>query len=220
MTDRPIIFSAPMVRAILEGRKSQTRRLLKPQPLLTDGVWKWHECHWPASKTPMLVPGHSGWKALPTRPGDRLWVRETVRAEEREDGIDGVHYLADDEFRPIENSEDASMRWVELFHYRGQRGAKVPPIHMPRWASRITLEVTGVKVERLQNISGSDAIDEGIESMRSDAAGKLYWGWRGDDGVHPMRPQDAFQRLWTSIKGPGAWEANPWVVAITFERVK
>lgn len=202
MTERPILFSAPMVRAILGDRKTQTRRIIKRRGLASIFYDGWTDDY-------VMDPGNAEWreKEMVYRPGDLLWVRETVRAEEREDGIDGVHYLANDEFRPIENSEDASTRWVELFHYRGQRGAKVPPIHMPRWASRITLEITDVRAQRVQDISEDDAQAEGC-IHHHDPAG---------DGQNVI---EQFSYLWTSIHGPGSWEANPWVAAITFERVK
>ncbi len=216
MTERPILFSAPMVRAILDGRKTQTRRILKPQPppeATSAGVtatsnggptdcWTW------ISGDPEDCDTWGPLGDFKTRfcPGDLLWVRETVRAEELEDGLDGVRYPADDAFRPIENTPEASSDWVDLFHYRGKRGAVVPPIHMPRWASRITLRVTDVKVERLQEISEQDAMAEGC-IHHHDPAG---------DGQHVV---EQFSQLWQGIHGTGSWDANPWVAAITFERL-
>jgi len=147
--------------------------------------------------------------------GDRLWVRETVRGDENADGYDGVRYVADDVWLPIENSQESGDRWVDLYNYRGKRGAVVPPIYMPRWASRLTLIVEGVKVERLQEISEEDARDEGIEWREGGA-----WGIWNADGT--MRcggsddPREAFRCLWVNINGNGSWDANPWVAAISF----
>lgn len=202
--ERPILFSAPMVNAILQGRKTQTRRLIKRRGLASIFHDGWTDDY-------VLDPGNAEWRenGMVYRMGDLLWVRETVRAEELETGIDGVHYLADDEFRPIENSEEASTRWIELFHYRGKRGAKVPPIHMPRWASRISLRVTGVKAERLQDITEEDARAEGCAPV-----------WSGNMAEGPSSWADEeFAKLWDTIHGSGAWAANPWVVAISFERI-
>jgi hypothetical protein len=217
MTERPILFSAPMVRAILEGRKSQTRRILKPQPfddgyfegaVYLDRVWVDGDARFSAT----AVGGDVRECIVRTRfaVGDRLWVREACRAEEMPDGIDGVRYAADGAWQVIENTPEASDAWAKLYHYRGRGkggiGNPVPSIHMPRWASRITLEVTAVKVERLQDISETDATAEGCRHHH-DPAG---------DGQNVI---EQFSYLWQSIHGPGSWEANPWVVALTFRRV-
>ena len=145
--ERPIIFSGPMIRAILEGRKTQTRRIVKPNCL---------------SK---LSPYG--------RTGDRLWVRETWGHNPEGPGY---VYRSDGDFD---------------MKFHGDRWR--PSIHMPRWASRITLEVTGVRVERLQDINEEDALAEGVEH--------------------------AFRSLWESINGPGSWDANPWVWVVEFRRV-
>jgi len=177
MPDRPIIFSAPMVRALLDGRKTQTRRVLKPQP---------------DSRGRGFLDSK-----LPYSPGDRLWVREAFWTCEacgylnhavgaNNSGTAGRHCCA---------SCDALLP-----------KAKRSPIHMPRWASRLTLTVTDVRVQRVQDISAADAIAEGIapaaNSMTIDC--------------DTLNPRDSFASLWNSIHGPGAWDANPWVAAITF----
>lgn len=242
MTDRPIIFSAPEVRALLGGRKTQTRRVLpaahprfpysnkiRMDVLAYDpqrpAVWYWDGVH------DRVGASYS----IRYAPGDRLWVREACRAEElsqppgerpatkaeREklgrtrvpvmselDGADGVRYSADDSWRIIENSPDASERWIDLFHYRGRGkgciGNTVPSIHMPRWASRLTLTVTEVRVHRLQDISEADAVAEGGDAVQARMYPELgtcrHW----------------YQDLWNSLHGPDAWDANPWVVALTF----
>jgi hypothetical protein len=136
------------------------------------------------------------------------------------DGLNGVQYLADGAWIKIENSISAGDLWSKLFNYKGtpdgNLGSIVPSIHMPRWASRITLEVTGVKVERLQDIGPGDAIDEGLvdRSLRiyhPPAYGLPEWGDQ-DCG----EPRSAFRKLWEQVNGPDAWDANPWVSAITF----
>ncbi len=159
-----------MVRALLDGRKTQTRRVVKPQPKRVGwytqddkpGVqFDWHEVD------EHNDPIDSSLRCPYGAPGDRLWVRETSRAEELSTGQDGVTYTADNAFRPIENNREAGERWLRMHNYCGRRGALVPGIHMPRWASRLTLEVTEVRVERAQDISEADAIAEGV--------------WRNDD---------------------------------------
>lgn len=228
MSVRPIIFSAPMVRALLAGRKTQTRRVLKlVPPADADQVHTWFAPphvptkgianQWAESGLWAKKAGRAGYNryvgALPYRPGDRLWVRETVRAEELKDGRDGVRYLADDAWLPIENTREAGNQWGELAAYGGKyrQSPKVPAIHMPRWASRLTLLVTDVRVERLQDIKGPDTIAEGVEcttcaAMHKSACGRL--------GCFASRL--IFSELWNSINGAGAWRANPWVVAVTF----
>lgn len=227
MVERPIIFSAPMVRAILDGRKTQTRRIIKLPHNNPLGVWEattvgGHGCYtkdgkpyperaaiWHTRTGTIIVP--------PFAVGDRFWVREACRAEELPTGIDGVRYAADDAWRVIENTPEASDDWVTLFHYRGRGrgriGDTVPPIHMPRWASRITLEVTAVNVQRLQEISEEDAQSEGarpaftrtsIPDYPVTSTPSYRWG---------------FEELWASIHGPGSWEENSWVAAISFRSV-
>lgn len=194
MTERPIIFSAPMVRAILKGHKTQTRRVLKPQPskpfggLFCDGQ-KW----WTGdSLTGEVIET----LRAPYAVGDRLWVREAWRTSASIDDTPPRHMVP--RLRPLSYEADYPNEPND-----GCRGRLRPSIHMPRWASRITLEVTDVEVEKLQDINRGNAMEEGCP-FPNMAKGP--------------NPRDWFQDLWTSIHGPGAWEANPWVVAITFER--
>jgi hypothetical protein len=228
MTERPILFSAPMVRAILEGTKTQTRRVVKPCKDAGIG------CELAPNELAGEVNAGDFLNAL-CQPGDRLWVRETSRAHELTDkeaeadtfgvierlglevppcGLDGVVYAADNAFREIENSYDASMRWAKMHAYRGAQGATVPAIHMPRWASRITLEVTGVRVERLQGISEADAIAEGVEQS-PDGKFPNYLSPSGYAG----NSVSSYRTLWESINGPGSWAANPWVWVVEFKGV-
>jgi len=164
VTDRPIIFSAPMIRALLDGRKTQTRRVLKP---------------------------HGDTFSAPSyRRGDRLYVREAAH-------IDGtsVNYRAD------HPGDSAGLGWR-------------PSIHMPRWASRLTLTVTDVRVQQLQEISADDAVAEGCHFKRWITGEYPFF----DQGVEADNRQlvRMYRDLWNSLHGTGAWDANPWVVAISF----
>lgn len=222
MVDRPIIFSAPMVRALLEGRKTQTRRLIKRG---------WARQMLDAGMTLDFVNDPGNASGMPFQPGDRLWVREACRASQSGSEA-AVEYRAaqDEEFgdaRVIENSEAAASDWCRLYAYRGAGrdgvGAWVPAIHMPRWTSRLTLTVTEVRVERLWEISYADAAAEGIlregpTPLVPGSAGDVWHNGVTDplDGW-TRSPRTAFADLWNAIHGPGAWEANPEVVALTFD---
>jgi hypothetical protein len=201
-TERGILFSAPMVRALLDGSKTQTRRVVKDLPLwkITEicldagGTGKWMP-NGPAPSGRGMAAGH--WRACPYgQPGDRLWVRETFSdiygagGDERR-RKEEVMYRADGETDPYV----IGYRWT-------------PSIHMPRWASRILLEITGVRVERLRDIGVEDIEAEGV--VTSDEA-IMEHGCRA-------RVLD-WQRLWESINGAGSWDANPWVWVVEFKRV-
>lgn len=203
----PILFSAPMVRAILSGAKTQTRRILKQQPDYrgSDGCesdpdgWGWE------NDMGDHVPVRSArvrWAV-----GDRLWVRETWCAvnDTAYGGEKWVDYRATPKFNADhpagwENdpSDPIALKWR-------------PSIFMPRWASRITLDVTGVRVERLQDITEADAVAEGC--------GWLDTGNSADNDLLVGDPVPTYSRLWDHINGAGSWDANPWVVAIEFRRV-
>lgn len=185
--ERPILFSAPMVQALLAGRKTQTRRIAKMTSAghlkESRGHRRWHP------------EDPEGTAACPYgQPGDHLWVRETFGYDERGHTI----YRSDD----IE-ALARERQWVSWPAWR-------PSIHMPRWASRITLEITDVRVERLQHISEQDAIAEGATQFRLPLHPAL------EDRRHVV----GFQTLWESINGPGSWEANPWVWVLSFRRVE
>lgn len=177
MKQRPILFSSEMVRAILDGRKTQTRRIIKPQPAGEDGPFKDYvkDCKY-------------------GQPGDRLWVRETwathpfynkVRPSDLKPAYTHVFYKAANN--------------VNLSHYAWR-----PSIFMPRWASRITLEITGVRVERVQEINYGDAVAEGCYFREGETWGRLR-----------------FAQLWATINNePGKrWEDNPWVWVMEFKRL-
>lgn len=184
MTDRPIIFSAPMVRALLDGRKSMTRRILKPQPKMLNGGF-------PLNNGRGSYSTDAGWTRYSYSVGDRLWCREAFSYGWP---VEGNHQL------PECNQEHAITYRADGNHPFGG-GKWKSPIHMPSWASRLTLIVTDVRVQRLQDISAADAIREGVTLVEESL----------ED------PREAFRAIWTSIHGPEAWDANPWCVALTFE---
>lgn len=212
--ERPIIFSPPMVRSLLEGTKTQTRRHLYAMRKFFSSAC-FHRDYPPP---PVLTPVGKCWALTDWRKaktGDVLWVRETCRADELPSGLDGVRYLADDSFTPIENSEEAAERWGALACYGMKKSGtaecrKVPAIHMPRWASRILLEISEVRVERLNDISEADAKAEGVSWNRNPGAVALH-------GAETAR--DAYRTLWDQINGDGSWNANPWVWRISFRRI-
>lgn len=185
MTDRPILFSAPMVRALLAGTKTQTRRTMK-EPY------------------GMMEICNGEWKPIPTKmfPRDRLWVRETWSGPYHMTGIPPRDWLHS---HPI-------WYWADGSPEHGDWTKPKPGIHMPRWASRLTLTVTDVRVERLQDISEADARAEGIVKV-----GRFFGLADADwDAASTESSVDSYAALWESINGPGAWEANPWVAAYTF----
>src|SRR6185312_1490731 len=246
MSDRPIIFSAPMVRALIEGRKTQTRRILKDAP---EAGFYCDPCstglRWVAEGAAPSMPCR-----LPSRIGDRLWVREACgrRAAsflgvEATNGVESAFYIADDE----DVLNEAEFNLCPWWRGRGM----CSPIHMPRWASRITLIVTDVRVQRLQEISEEDAKAEGVYFVEPTAEDhEWHREWCAEQG-HEAVPSDmqgvwmapgtrqgwgrtkeqrnreqwgptaafAYRCTWNSIHGPDAWAANPWVCALTFRPI-
>lgn len=215
MKERPILFSGPMVRAILDGRKTQTRRIMKPQPTY-DGFW-WSHKGYSCGGEKQFRDGLPLFAGCPYGAvGDRLWVREACCS----DGW-SVHYLADNDHREFGETRYDDV--IKLHHYSGGFSRQVPSIHMPRWASRITLEITGVRVERLNEISESDAIAEGIESKPQPYGKELdwkYYGWLEKLNQWSTCPIRSYESLWNSINGPESWAANPFVWVIEFKRIE
>ncbi len=215
MTERPILFSGPMVRAILEGRKTQTRRVLLCQPsgdvldvLPPDNAYP---RHW------QFRYEHGGLDVpVPHSVGDTLWVRENWYCDDYR--VQRGPYLKPDDMDLDQAREDGVLVYAAdgLRPYEQEQPIWKPSIHMPRWASRISLKVTGVKVERLQDISELDAMAEGL-SITPD--GKAFIDLGPESQVHNTM-RDCFCSLWTSINGVASWEANPWVVAYSFQRIK
>lgn len=235
MKERPILFSAPMVRALLAGTKTMTRRIVKPQPVIPheknqygEGGWThymgtpWHD---------FVLPVDGGFYESATasckrkcpygQPGDRLWVRETWDFLPDGDRSAMIRYWADgSEQRRVPPADFNPM----IYGKERQR----PSIHMPRWASRLTLEITGVRVERLQGISEEDCLAEGIPRSVvcpacnnpdegcccCDHSGRVKVG----DGSF-VTARGEYRTLWESINGHGSWDANPWVWVVAFKRV-
>ncbi|AXO88404.1 hypothetical protein DZC75_10490 [Pseudomonas parafulva] len=232
--ERPILFSAPMVRAILEGRKTVTRRPVKIQPRSKGDIGSYglgqpfirHPD--PTKRNPECPYG---------RPGDRLWVREAWVADAQVDSIT-PRDLSHGE--PIAYPADGSIRQTGCAMISQGRGR--PSIHMPRWASRILLEITGLSVERLQDISDDQAKAEGMvytdfgmqerPGTASIDGGKTFYplkpqqapGWHAGDATHPDQCLDrarwAFANLWEKINGEDSWDANPWVWVVEFRRIE
>ena len=219
MADLPILFSAPMVRALLDNRKTQTRRVLKLDGMLDplpdvweakeiDGVW------WFASDNPDC--GGRVKAPVRFRKGDRLWVREAWRCNGWASDVATIFY------RASEGDGYTAMceQWPAADHKPMRVETKwSPSLHLPRWVSRLTLNVTDVRVQRLQECSEADAIAEGIEGL-AVIGGNAWRDYSGGDGFNVRDPgfpgRRSYASLWDSINGASAWAANPWIVALTF----
>lgn len=193
MTDHGVLFSKPMVLALLAGTKTQTRRTIKPQP--AEPVWAmvgWYDRTKPHSPAIVRI-----------KKGDRIWVRESWRA-----GYGADHYdPALGRPRKPREYPPATTAIEYLATDEGElNGPEHPSIHMPRWVSRLTLSITDVRVERLHDISEEDSVAEGV------SAGAMFRLQAGED----RWARRAYQELWDSINGKDAWAKNPWVVAYTF----
>ncbi|SHL40894.1 hypothetical protein SAMN05216428_102310 [Nitrosospira sp. Nsp11] len=217
MKERPILFSAPMVQALLDGRKTQTRRVVKLRG--KDGVQATHDC-WRYLETDSLTGNQADrrnggmhlWQHRTDiarlieercpygQPGDRLWVREThLRAT-----ADEIHFRADGDF-----PEGAAK----------MLGGWRPSIFMPRKFSRILLEITAVRAERLQDISEADCYAEGVEHDHSEID-HIYWVGDYFGEIQTLESAVAcYKILWETINGAGSWDANPFVWAIEFKRI-
>lgn len=211
MKEHPILFSAQMVLAIMEGRKTQTRRVVKKQPNIdpqtgdflftySDGTQEVSPIeHWIKIQKKLHCPYG--------KPGDSLWVRETWAKQ-----LDGNFiYRADyPEWQLADNT--ATGHWK-------------PSIFMPRSASRILLEITDIRIERLNDISETDSIAEGVESWietrwkSQPTHYKIYYRGPGDESTHSSLAKFSYETLWQSINGPKSWDENPFVWVITFKNI-
>ncbi|WLI32915.1 morphogenetic protein [Pseudomonas sp. FP818] len=241
--ERPILFSAPMVRAILEGRKTVTRRAIKVQPHIDAsgnfcvGSSNYGQDGYGKPVTKHFVNGCCPYG----KPGDRLWVRETFALLGNEDGccIDWQDNLVKGDERGAAriyrascptgdyglNQIPAKAEWKPDTEAMEYDGAWRPSIHMPRWASRILLEITDVRVERLQDGEGETAFES---RYIAEGINRIHQG-DGDYAFHPFKsepgpgswtdPFDAWRELWVGINGAESWNANPWVWVVEFKRV-
>lgn len=230
MKERPILFAGDMVRAILDGRKTQTRRAVKSKrgcPIdfiggvgmendptcwgFEDGDGEW----W-------ALQGNEQCRQIPCpygQPGDRLWVRETwtpgyFHNADADDGPQvSIIYRADSaDMTLAAPSYELAEEWERSYAEDGPDDPRWrPSIHMPRWASRILLEIVSVRVERLQGISESDAWNEGVQEWMGKST-----PWKGE--LAPVSVH-GFASLWEHISGSGSWAANPWVWVVEFKRV-
>lgn len=212
--ERPILFSAPMVRAILAGTKTQTRRVVKPAGkddafALVDYGEGWRPYRSDDGESSIRADGNETPIPCPYgKVGDRLWVRETWQAVNGNDRARHIvaHPAPDRgwvEYAATPRTDEPAYKWR-------------PSIHMPRWACRITLEITAVHVERLQDISEADAVAEGISEFIGG------WWCKYDDAkqIAGNTPQDGYRHLWERINGPGSWATNPWVWTVEFSRIE
>lgn len=229
MADKPILFSAPMVRALLAGTKTQTRRMLNPQPIGVKSFANHGGTLW--SIEPEAIDGDMIYTTPRINTGDRLWVRESWKAT----GIAAFNKPSDTRAcgRFAYMADEDQLSRDELIPWR-------PSIHMPRWASRLTLTVTDVRVERLQDCSEADALAEGVPN-NDDYAGSFaneYCSHCGGSGLHGAlgegygvtevdcvrceTPELRYGNLWDHInKKPGTrWADNPWVVAYSFRVIQ
>lgn len=209
MKERPILYSGPMVRAILEDRKTQTRRIVKGVAL------DWLA---PDMFSPEFVAIPDNNLSPYGYAGDRLWVRETFCEFADYHIIDGKRYAYRADSEHLRTFADSEQTRKEL-GYKWK-----PSIFMPRHASRITLEIVNVRVERLRDISEDDAKAEGIRELPLQEGEPGAW-WSGDvmqgSVLHGRSPVMAFRKLWDSInKDRAPWESNPWVWVIEFRRIE
>lgn len=212
MKERPILFKDEMIRAILEGRKTQTRRVVKPPKNVDPKHWmpeklwdgQFKALHWPADCAEFEIL-----KCPYGQPGDRLWVRETW-AEPTTLDPGPTFYKAD--YPACVPAHFSNVPAASAIKWK-------PSIHMRRDQSRIKLKITDVRVERLQDISEADAKAEGVK-YHSDMYGYLLYGnYAGMGPVDGVGPINSFVSLWETINGHGSWDENPWVWVVEFKRM-
>lgn len=230
---RPILFSTPMVLALLAGDKTQTRRKIKPQPIDNTEV----DGNFFAGDHSgyVKVDGHPHWRDqfvyqfAPYEVGDVLWVRETwaitTNINKQEDWPDRPHLILDpgDPDQVVIYRADGFWQWLDDDGFTTERSFWKPSIFMPYAACRIWLEVVSVRLERLQDISEADAVAEGVycyaqdDPTQTDYKNYLH---KGDDDWGFVTAKQSYQSLWDSINGKGAWDENPYVWVIEFKRVE
>lgn len=223
MRERPILFNADMVRAVLDGRKTQTRRIIQsPAKNIQASGHQVIEYREPGDKWygehVFSMRNQSGtWcdytkeQFLAKCPfgavGDRLWVRETFRVHSRATDVATLVYKASEQQSWTQQTHRVP---IEKCNKPAVVDTWTPSIHMPRWASRITLEITCVRVERLNSMTEKDALAEGCLGGHDSIPGYQY----------SATPHEHFHHVWQSIYGADSWQANPWVWVIEFKRVE
>jgi len=236
MRERPIIFNAEMVRAVLDGRKTQTRRIMKVQPESNQfglrriiasaersdtGKYHWTESNATGNHI-RSAPFSCPFGAV----GDRLWVKETWSVVSHAFDDDGlmIDYVPDRPAKAVHEkpfgrgyysghaiyAADGGFTWGDDDGCVDGRSCWKPSIHMPRWASRITLEMNGVRVERLNSMTEKDALAEGCLGGHDSIPGYQY----------SATPHEHFHHVWQSIYGADSWQANPWVWVVEFKRME
>lgn len=204
MKERPIIMSGPNIRPILDGIKTQTRRVVKAQPPTGWDRHCWYDYPiygWTSRPRPS-----DQWHTLKSfygKEGDRLWVKEAWRTLPDADSIPPRDLMNVEPYTHYEADGSSSVGMGKLR----------PSIFMPRWASRILLEITEIRVERLQDISEEDAREEGILLSERSIYPESNWP------EFPTSYKDGYEHLWESIHGSGSWDVNPYVWCISFKRV-
>ncbi|MCY3512434.1 hypothetical protein [Klebsiella michiganensis] len=206
MLERGMIFNAEMVRAILDGRKTQTRRPVR-FPVLDKNLG----CELAGNELAGELSAGNYLNSAFGKPGDRIWVRETFRVHSRATDVATLVYKAS-----VRNSwtEQTHRVPVSVCNKPATPEKWTPSLHMPRWASRIQLEITGVRVERLNAISEENAASEGVAQFRGGFWKHYQPGWT----QHQLSARGSFVTLWKSIYDEESWQSNPWVWVIEFKR--
>ena len=210
MKEYPIIFNTEMVRAILEDRKTQTRRIMKPQPIFKDGQVEFKKAICFEYQWQSIFPSYYPFGKV----GDRLWARETW--------ADMVCVGSTEKGKGKGENSPCYKASSDATDLKILKGYWKPSIHMPRWASRITLEITDIRVERVQDISEEECRKEGLKQhSKKDIHGTqfmYYEDYSGNNNYCTARA--SFKHLWNSIYGKGAWERNDWVWVLSFKKIK
>jgi hypothetical protein len=213
MKERGMIFNGEMVRAILDGRKTQTRRPIQwKQTRFTEIGEREDGSKWPWSED--AEHACDFWHPCPFGAvGDRIWVREAFRVHSRATDVATLVYKASERNSWMEQTRRVP---VAVCNKPATPEKWTPSLHMPRWASRILLEITNVRVEQLNVISERDAQAEGVAKLQGGFWQHYQPGWT----QHQLSARGSFVTLWKSIYGEESWNSNPWVWVIEFKRVK
>lgn len=206
LKDRPLLMHGVEVRAVLEGRMSQFWRVLKPRPVGIDDIGPYVQVPVTDPSMPGFVFNDRKYIACPYGVGDRLWVKEAWRIDWTPSCGHGIWYAADQQFVCWDTPDRDGYQWL-VEHYGNNNNTERlrPSVHMPRWASRLTLEVTGVRVERLRSVTGEEARASGYpgRSVTNGFAGAIEW----------------FRNQWDELNPKHPYESNPWVRGVAFRRV-